>query len=119
VLGVVVLGVGVGGQRELHDFATRSTFHAARFWLNEDAPLNVQYMFDTLAVFHSPMGWLKKDADSNVEVLAFIRTVVGKLAACRGRGEGGWGDGGMGGWVERGGVTNLQPSPRSNLQGFD
>ena len=47
-------------------FATRSTFHAARFWLNEDAPLNVQYMFDTPAVFQSPMGWLKAVAELNI-----------------------------------------------------
>ncbi len=50
-------------------FATRSTFHAVRFWLNEEAPLNVKYIFDTDATFQSPMGWLKKDADSNVAVL--------------------------------------------------
>ena len=42
---------------------TRSTFHAARFWLKADAPLNMLAMFDTDAVFQFFMsalnvGWL-------------------------------------------------------------
>jgi hypothetical protein len=37
---------------------TRSTFHAARFWLKEAASLNIPDMSLTFAVFHAPMFWL-------------------------------------------------------------
>ncbi len=56
-------------------FATRSTFHAARFWLNEVAPLKVRYMLDTLALFHEPMSALSVELEEKSEAMLVTAAV--------------------------------------------
>ena len=50
-------------------FATRSTFHTVRFWLNEDASLKVRYMLDTLALFHELMSALNVELEEKSEAM--------------------------------------------------